>query len=552
MRQYVAPLIRWWWLILAATILAGISSFIAVMRQPPVYEVRTTLVIGSSFSNLNPNSSELYLEQQLATVYANLASREQVASATMKVLGLNGLPQYYVRTVPNTPLIEIIVSDTDPARAVAVANELANQLVLASPSGKEQKSQVQQGFISDQLTKIQDQIKSTEDEIAAAQDKLGGLNSARQIADTQTQITALQQKLISLQGNYANLLTSTQQGAVNTLALVQAAEMPTSPVGPNKIIYVILAAALGLMVSSGSAYGFEFLDNTYKTGDEVSDALKVPVLGYIPDMNKKTNQWTYSSHYPRSPVADAFRILRTNLDFISVDKPIKTLLVTGSDLSMGKSVIATNLALILSQSERKVILVDADLRRPKLSTVLKVDENRGISEVILGIAKLLDVLVPWHNLNDLMNQSKDLITETNRNNDKNDKQELENENHELPIRFMPAGSIPPNPADLLASSKFSKLLAELTEISDIVIMDSPPLFLPDASVLLGKVDGVILIVELGRTRKNAIKTAKNQIDRSGANLLGIVINRVSGKEANYEKYQSYGSDLKVKPFELTH
>ena len=540
MRQYVAPLIRWWWLILTASILAGVSSYIAVMRQPPVYEVRTTLVIGTSFTNPNPNSSQLYLEQQLAMVYANLGSREQVANATMKTLGLNELPEYYVRTVPNTPMIEIIVSDIDPARAVAVANELANQLILASPSGKEQKDKAQQGFISDQLSKIQDQIKSTEDEISAAQDKLGGLNSARQIADTQTQITALQQKLVALQANYSNLLTSTQQGAVNTLALVQAAEMPTGPVGPNKIVYVLLATALGLMISSGSAYGFEFLDNTYKSGEEISETLKVPILGYIPKIENTSNEWTYSSHNPRSPIADAFRVLRTNLDFISVEKPFKTLLVTGPDLAMGKSVIATNLALILSQSEKKVILVDADLRLPKLSSVLGVEENQGISEVILGIVSLMGALVPWHNLDDLRNNENELNAKKNGEREINNKQSTNIENPELSIQFLPSGSIPPNPADLLASSKFTKILTELTQISDIVILDSPPMFLPDTSVLLGKVDGVIIVAELGRTRKNAIEKINNQIDRSGAKLFGVVLNRTAKQDTYYGKYHSYG------------
>jgi succinoglycan biosynthesis transport protein ExoP len=537
-RQYIAPILRWWWLILIATLLAGIISVVSVIRQLPVYEVRATLVIGRSFTDPNPNAGEIYLEQQLAVVYANLGSREQIASATLSALGLNFLPTYYVQPVPNTPLIEIIVSDTDPARAVAVANELANQLIQSSPSGKEQQDQSRLSFINDQLQKIQDQIKSTEDEINAAQNKLGTLTSARQISDEQAQISALQQKLVSLQGNYANLLTSTQQGAVNTLALVQAAELPAGPVGPNKLLNILLAILFGFAVSTGAAYGLELLDNSYKTAEEVVDALKVPVLGYIPNITTKANQWTYTSHFPRSPVSDAFRILRTNLEFIAVSRPLRSILIVGPDLSMGKSVIAANLALILSQAEKKVILTDTDLRRPKLSTALEIENKIGISDICLGKASIMNALVPWHNGKDT-DKTEDLDKENGDGSKKRSEQLIGLKNSEYLIHFMPAGTIPPNPAEILGSSKFDQLLSELTKFADIVIMDSPPLFLPDASVLLGKADGVIMIVELGRTRKNSIKMAKDQIDRSGANLLGLVLNRVNVGETYYEKYHSY-------------
>ena len=538
MHQYIAPLIRWWWLILLSTILAGASSFYAVSRQPPVYEVSSTLVIGRSFSNPNPNSSDLYLEQQLATEYANIGTREQIVSATMKALNLNGLPEYYVRTVPNTPFIEIIVSDTDPARAVAVANEISNQLILTSPSGKEQQDQTQQTFVNDQLLKIKDQINSTEQDIASAQEKLGNLNSARQIADTQAQITALQQKLISLQSNYASLLTSTQGGSVNTPALVQAAEMPGGPVGPNKLLYLVLGTALGLLVASAAAYGLEFIDNSFKTGEEVANELKVPILGHIPKIESHSNHWTYASYFPRSPVADAFRILRTNLEFTAVNKPVNSILIAGPDLSMGKSVIATNLALIFSQGEKKVILVDTDLRRPKLTTAMEIEEKAGITDICLNRSTLLESLIPWQRGNYFKENSDDPVKESGEPNSEQ-KPLIGIQPPNPMIHILPAGTIPPNPSDLLSSSRFDQLLKDLVKSSDIVVLDSPPLFLPDASILLGKVDGVILVIELGQTTKKSVKMASDQINRSGANFLGVVLNRVGRRETYYSKYKNY-------------
>ena len=534
MSKYFAPLIRWWWLILFSTCLAGGSSYYAVSRLPLVYEVRATLVIGRSFTNPNPNSGELYLEQQLATIYANLGTREQIASATMKSLDLKGLPEYFVRTVPNTPLIEIIVSDVDPARAVVVANELANQLIQFSPSGKEGQDQARLIFVNDQLSKIQTQIQTTEKDIAVEQEKLGNLSSARQIADTQTLITALQQKLISLQSNYSALLSSTQGGAVNNLALVQEAQLPGGPVGPNKMLYIGLAAALGLVISSAAAYGLELMDNSYRTAEDVAESLAIPILGKIPSISRQHNPWTFTSQFPRSPVADAFRILRTNLEFSAVNKPLRSILVVGPDLSMGKSVIATNLALIFSQGEKKIVLMDGDLRRPKLNSVLNIEEKPGITDICLKRYSLSEMLIPWQNHK---------YQEENKGDSKSNKEPKQEAYQPAsdppanPLYFLPSGTIPPNPAELLASTGFDHLLIDLTASADIVILDSPPLFLPDASIMLGKVDGAILVIELGRTTKKRIKMALDQIDRSGAKLCGIVLNRSEAGEKYYSKYR---------------
>jgi len=546
-RQYFLPLIRWWWLLAAATLLALVTSFFTVSRQSPIYQTHATLMIGSMIQDPNPNSGEFYLIQQLAATYADIGNRDIVRNKTMKALSLTFLPDTLVRAVANSQLIEVVVTDIDPQRAQAVANELAHQIILSSPGGTQLEDQARQDFINEQLDNLQTQIKETTTEIQKLQLQLGTLNSARQIADMQSQIRTQQDKLNSLQSNYANLLANTQKGAINTLSLIQPADLPVVPIGPNKLLTVVLASLIGFVLAALAAYGIEAVDDTYKSGEEIAQALQVSVIGYIPEITKHTNQWTYTSHYPRSPVADAFRILRTNLEFIAVDRPIRSLLITGSDLSMGKSVISANLALIFSQSEKKVILLDGDLRRPKLSSALEVEEKQGISDVCLGRTTFMEALVPWHNGKNSKNGngSKEKVESSEKSAAKKP-QLIGMENGQYQIHFMPAGTIPPNPADLLASSKFNLLLADVIKFSDLVIIDSPPLFLPDASVLLGKADGVIMVVELGHTRKRSVRMAKNQIDRSGAKFLGVVLNRVGGGETYYEKYHSYEADETIK------
>jgi polysaccharide biosynthesis transport protein len=134
LKTYFAPLGKWWWLILASTLIATVTSYLAVSQQPPTYRTYATLLIGSAISNPNPSGNDFWLSQQLAETYTTLAQRAVVRQAVMDSLGITWLPGYMTRVVPNTQLIEIIVTDTNPERAMVVANELANQLIRQSPT----------------------------------------------------------------------------------------------------------------------------------------------------------------------------------------------------------------------------------------------------------------------------------------------------------------------------------------------------------------------------------------------------------------------------------
>ncbi|HET6446229.1 MAG TPA: hypothetical protein VFI27_16805, partial [candidate division Zixibacteria bacterium] len=232
LKDYIAPLRKWWWLIVAAGLVAGLASFYAASQQPSLYQARTTLMIGRAIDNPNPSGNEFWLTQQLAQTYAEIASREPVRVASMDALGMTWLPEYSVRAVPDTQLIEIGVTDSDALRAEAVANQLASQLIQQSPTNVEQDERSRQSFINTQLDNLELNITATEDEIASFRDELASVFSASQIASAQSQITALQAKLNSLQSNYANLLANSRQGAINTLNIIEPATV--SNVGLNK------------------------------------------------------------------------------------------------------------------------------------------------------------------------------------------------------------------------------------------------------------------------------------------------------------------------------
>ncbi len=266
---YVKPLLKWWRLLLVVTVLAAISSSLSVLFQPEVYVSRTTLMIGRTILDPNPNSGQIFIASQLASIYADMAKREPVQTATMEALGISWLPNYQVRVVPNTQLIEISVTDTNPQRAQIIANELANQLMAQSPALSDNESGQRQEFIKQQLSSLETQIQETENKIEELQKGLVGLNSASQISRTETEINDLTDKLNTLRDSYASMASNSQEGALNILSPFEPANLPTSPVGTNKFLIIALASLVGFFLAAGAAYVIEYLDRTIKTTSDV-------------------------------------------------------------------------------------------------------------------------------------------------------------------------------------------------------------------------------------------------------------------------------------------
>ncbi len=376
-------------------------------------------------------------------------------------------------------------------------------MILSSPTGVDQEDQERQAFISEQLDTLQSQITETQTEIADLKFQLGELDSAREISDSQGQIASLQNKLSSLQSNYANLLSNTEKGAINSLTIIEQPHLPTRPVGSQQIISVGLAGAVGFTLAAAAAYLLEYLDKTIKTEDELKKLVSLPIIGYIPKFKKNENPWFYVNEQPRSPIADSFRSMRTNIGLMDGEK--KTILVTGSAVSEGKSTVAVNLAHISAQSNKKVALIDADLRRSVLSEALNCPPEKGLSNILQN-QSTIDV-------------EKILL--------------------ERDLLLLAAGPPTPNPTELLGSDKFEQTLADIAKMTDLVLIDSPPFIVTDASVLSTKVDGILIVVRLGHTRRDTLQAMLDQIKRTGTPIIGIVLNNISNRSKYYSHY--YGS-----------
>ena len=206
---------------------------------------------------------------------------------------------------------------------------------------------------------------------------------------------------------------------------------------------------------------------------------------------------------PRSPAAEAYRTLRTNLQFSSLDRPLKTLLVTSSMPDEGKSVALANLAVTLAQSERRVVVVDCDLRRPMLHTIFNIKNDVGFTSILLDEV----TSVPW--------------------------QATEVEN----LRVIPSGPLPARPADVLSSKRIDLVIEKLKGAADIVLFDAPPIIsVTDAAVLATKLDGVLLVAYAGKTRRDRVREATQLLEKVKAHIVGVVLTNAQREKGTYANY----------------
>lgn len=210
---------------------------------------------------------------------------------------------------------------------------------------------------------------------------------------------------------------------------------------------------------------------------------------------------------PKSMVSEAFRMLRTNLQFVGVDKPLKKIVITSSNPGEGKSVVAANLAISIASTGSKVLLIDADLRRPKVHKLFFLENYKGLSSLLAGDLKIDDVA---------------------------------NETPVENLHIITSGPIPPNPAEILGSAKMNQFIEKASSVYDIIIFDSPPVnTVADASILSSIADGVILVIEAGVTAREAAILAKEQLEKINARILGVVLNKAKQSSEGYYYYYYY-------------
>lgn len=428
------------------------------------------------------------------------------------------------------------------------------QTVISQISTQNLKDQIAQ--LEAQITPLQQEVSTLEQEIAAlpvydvtknkiiAAEKRARLDQIKPLLNLYQEIysnlvvlgkpfesgngddlrlTQLQSTLGLYQQIYINLLNSLESIRLarlqNTPSIVQIepASVPDEPVRPRTLMNTALATVVGLMLAAGIVFLVEHLDDTLKTPEDIERVLGVPVLGFVAEMQYKGKgaEEIYVTRQPRSPVSEAFRSLRTNLEFASVQKPIRTLLVTSPGPSEGKTTVAANLAAIYSQAKKRVALVDADMRRPHVHRFLGLSNREGLSNLFRNQASV---------------------------------QNVSHAKVELPhLLIITSGSLPPNPAELLGSDRMVDILSELQANTEMVVIDTPPSLVADAQVLAAKVDAVLIVIRPGVTNAEAARSSMESYRRAGARVVGVVLNRIPRNRSYYYggyKYYSPYSESK--------
>lgn len=307
----------------------------------------------------------------------------------------------------------------------------------------------------------------------------------------------------------------TEDMRTGNIRVVDKAEVPKNPVKPRKKLNIILAIIVGLVMGIGMAFFFEYLDNTIKIPDDIESHLNIPYLGSVPaitiDSDGKPDSETKAElvtlHSPQSMASEAYRGIRTSVLFSSVESIPKAILISSSGPKEGKTITATNLAIAMAQSGSKVIILDCDLRKPKIHEVFGISRDQGVTNLLVGNSDIKEAI--FH-------------TEIRK------------------LDVIPCGPIPPNPSELLGSKRMLSFLKILRKTYARIIIDSAPITVFTDGVVLSKhVDGVVLVVRANDTAREIAQDGVSHLQNVGAHILGAILNGVDMDRYGYYYNQYY-------------
>ncbi len=508
-RRYMKIIMRWWWLLVVGAVIPTMISYRLASRQPDLYQAKATILVGISIlQDPDPDQGQMRLSNTLAAAYAELLRQGPIVEAVIGRLGLKRTAgqladQIGTRIYPGAQLLEIQVTDDNPEAAVLIANALADELIRRSPASGGNDPE-QQEFIRNQLEELRAKIASVSEQINDLTASLSELTSAAEIQDAQDRIAALGAVKSTYQTTYADLLAVYQAGSPNVLSLFEPA-VTAWPVPSKTMLVAAVAGAAGLGLALGAIFLMEYLDTSLRWEEEgVQSILDLPVLGTVPQVSRKG---PLVSSNPLSPVAEGIRAMRTNVFLMRPDNPFRTLLLTSPSPSEGKSFVLANLAIVLAAAGNRVIVVDADMRRPSLHEYFDRPNVIGLADVLsdhdVGDESFLSILLQETSFDNLL--------------------------------LLSAGRPPTDPATLLTSPRLLTLLESLREQGDVILMDSPPVLgPPDATVLATLAEGTVLVVSAGSTKRELVQRARDRLlAQREVNLLGFAVNRARLNGSHY-------------------
>jgi succinoglycan biosynthesis transport protein ExoP len=501
--KYSLLLWHWAWLIVLAIVVSGAAAYYISRLIPPVYEAKTTVLVDMAPSNKTIDYSSLQLSSQLTQTYSQMITKSPVLTEVAKQLGLAEVDPKSITAKPvtNTQLINILAESTNPALAADIANAVVSVFADQVQSLQTERFSASEESLQAQMNDIEVKLKQANDQLATTTDP--------------GEKDRLETMVANYSQTYSDLLQSFEQVRLaeaqtrSSIVQIEPAIVPEDPIRPRILLNVAVAALVSAVLAGGLVIGIDLLNDTVKTPEEIATKLGVPVLGVI-SHHASTSETLITEVQPLSPITEAYRSLRTNVKYAGagLEKPLRSILITSAQPGEGKTEVLVNLGVVLAQNRMRVLLMDADLRRPALHRRLGLDNLVGLSQIFVHPELGMSYSLQPTRINGLT-----AIT---------------------------SGDTPPNPSELLGSQLMGTILEDLKSSYDIILIDTPPaLAVTDAAVLLPFVEGVLLVIKPGVTNMATLQRLAVQLRQLNANLLGAVLNDINLRNSSYGYYYKH-------------
>jgi capsular exopolysaccharide synthesis family protein len=490
LRDYSNVVVRRRWIVIGSVVLCAVVATALTALQTPVYSASSEVLVqprgqDGLFEDTVINVNERSIQTEIQVIEGQ-AVRDRV----QRDLGLNSRPPAVsASAVGQTDVIALAVRDANAANAAIYANAYARAYI-----------DVRREQSVNELLAASAEVQESIDGLQAQLDSLGDDDPRRP----------------GLSSQLANFSTTLDQLRVDAAlrtggaAVIKSAETPSSPVEPTPARTVTLAAVVGLLLGLGAAFLIDYLDDKVRSEDDLEALTDRPVLSVVP-VDPPPDNRPISISEPTHTAVEAYRGLRTNLQFLGLDRSIRVVQLTSSMAGEGKTTTSTNLAVVLAQAGHRVALVDADLRRPRVHEVFDIPQTPGFTDLLLGM------------------DAKQVVNHV----------DIDGGNR---LSVYTSGTIPSNPSEMLSGRRVRQLLNEMGGHYDYVVVDSAPVLpVSDSVALAGSVDGLLVVAHAGRvTQPNVVETLE-RLERIGAPILGLVLNQATQKSKGYYAYGGYGS-----------
>ncbi len=598
-KDYLVILKRRAWVIFACFFIVGTISTIQTMRKVPLYKAIAKILIERSTPQIAPNIQQVYsspyyidrefIQNQIDILYSRSLAREvlkELTSSGDTTFMNRGEPELSflggvnVYPTPGSNILNIAYIFPDPVKASRYANALTNTYIRQDIEKRTAATKTATGWLEKELLSLKGKLESSENALndyllnnkivsvtnvehqvqgsidRLKQEKISLENQVSELGkrykpkhptmiSLRSKISALEQSISDETGKflelnakmvqygvlkrevesnrflYESLLRRIKETEVTTdlqttnITIVDLANVPKGPFSPNRKRDIYTGAAIGFFIGICLAFLIEYLDSTVKNAEDIEAYVKLPFLGYVPSAKNdvKTGKEidVICSKLPESRVAEAYRSIRTSIIFSSTeDKPLKSILITSSTPEEGKTTVSLNLGIVFASANEKTLVIEADMRRPRIGKSLSLESPLGLSSYLAGTSDLESSV------------QKTFIPN---------------------LFIMTSGPRPPNPAELLTSSKARQLIEEAQTKFDRVLLDSSPvLTVADSAILANKVDGVIDVVRASFQNIDLILRGRQRLVEAKARIVGVILNNVNvRKEDSYYYYHYYYS-----------